>query len=74
MITDKLAEMEDEEEVPKIKLGDASCAAPDYTCAALPSWALVNSIGSNTTDNITTFDSTTLLKKACLHGMGRTSA
>ncbi|KAJ3766404.1 hypothetical protein FB446DRAFT_390943 [Lentinula raphanica] len=27
-ITDKLAEMEGEEEVPKIKLGDASCAAP----------------------------------------------
>ncbi|XP_006456125.1 endoplasmic reticulum Ca-transporting P-type ATPase [Agaricus bisporus var. bisporus H97] len=27
-ITDKLADMEGEEEVPKIKLGDASCAAP----------------------------------------------
>ena len=27
-ITDKLAEMEDENEPPKIKLGDASCAAP----------------------------------------------
>lgn len=27
-ITDKLSEMEDEDEVPKIKLGDASCAAP----------------------------------------------
>ncbi|KAF9000770.1 endoplasmic reticulum Ca-transporting P-type ATPase [Hymenopellis radicata] len=27
-ITDKLAEMEGEEDVPKIKLGDASCAAP----------------------------------------------
>ncbi|KIK63938.1 hypothetical protein GYMLUDRAFT_40148 [Collybiopsis luxurians FD-317 M1] len=27
-ITDKLAEMEGDEEVPKIKLGDASCAAP----------------------------------------------
>jgi len=27
-ITDKLAEMEGEDEVPKIKLGDASCAAP----------------------------------------------
>ncbi|EJD45106.1 hypothetical protein AURDEDRAFT_114214 [Auricularia subglabra TFB-10046 SS5] len=27
-ITDRLAEMGDEEEVPKIKLGDASCAAP----------------------------------------------
>ncbi|OBZ78195.1 Manganese-transporting ATPase 4 [Grifola frondosa] len=27
-ITDKLAEMESEDEVPKIKLGDASCAAP----------------------------------------------
>jgi manganese-transporting P-type ATPase len=27
-ITDQLAEMDDDEEVPKIKLGDASCAAP----------------------------------------------
>lgn len=27
-ITDKLSQMEDEDEVPKIKLGDASCAAP----------------------------------------------
>ncbi|KAH8827253.1 hypothetical protein DL96DRAFT_1606032 [Flagelloscypha sp. PMI_526] len=27
-ITDKLSEMEDEHEAPKIKLGDASCAAP----------------------------------------------
>ncbi|KAF5381790.1 hypothetical protein D9615_005499 [Tricholomella constricta] len=27
-ITDKMADMEGEEEVPKIKLGDASCAAP----------------------------------------------
>ena len=27
-ITDKLAEMDGEDEVPKIKLGDASCAAP----------------------------------------------
>ncbi|KAL0958887.1 hypothetical protein HGRIS_014206 [Hohenbuehelia grisea] len=27
-ITDKMAEMEGEDEVPKIKLGDASCAAP----------------------------------------------
>ncbi|CCM06202.1 uncharacterized protein FIBRA_08445 [Fibroporia radiculosa] len=27
-ITDKLATMEDEDDVPKIKLGDASCAAP----------------------------------------------
>ena len=27
-ITDKLAEMDGEEDVPKIKLGDASCAAP----------------------------------------------
>ena len=27
-ITDKLAEMDTDEEVPKIKLGDASCAAP----------------------------------------------
>lgn len=27
-ITDKLADMEGEDEVPKIKLGDASCAAP----------------------------------------------
>ena len=27
-ITDKLAEMDADEEVPKIKLGDASCAAP----------------------------------------------
>jgi cation-transporting ATPase 13A1 len=27
-ITDKMADMEGDEEVPKIKLGDASCAAP----------------------------------------------
>ena len=27
-ITDKMAEMEGDEETPKIKLGDASCAAP----------------------------------------------
>src|SRR5262245_52924715 len=27
-ITDKMADMEGEDEVPKIKLGDASCAAP----------------------------------------------
>lgn len=27
-ITDKLADMEGEDEVPKIKLGDAACAAP----------------------------------------------
>ena len=27
-ITDKLADMDVDEEVPKIKLGDASCAAP----------------------------------------------
>lgn len=27
-ITEKLADMEDENEPPKIKLGDASCAAP----------------------------------------------
>jgi cation-transporting ATPase 13A1 len=27
-ITDKMAEMEGEDDVPKIKLGDASCAAP----------------------------------------------
>lgn len=27
-ITDKMAEMDDENEPPKIKLGDASCAAP----------------------------------------------
>lgn len=27
-ITDKMAEMEGDEDVPKIKLGDASCAAP----------------------------------------------
>jgi cation-transporting ATPase 13A1 len=27
-ITDQLAEMDDENEPPKIKLGDASCAAP----------------------------------------------
>ena len=27
-ITDKMAEMEGDDDVPKIKLGDASCAAP----------------------------------------------
>lgn len=27
-ITEKMADMEGDEEVPKIKLGDASCAAP----------------------------------------------
>jgi cation-transporting ATPase 13A1 len=27
-MTDKLADLEDEDDVPKIKLGDASCAAP----------------------------------------------
>jgi cation-transporting ATPase 13A1 len=27
-ITDKMADMEADEDVPKIKLGDASCAAP----------------------------------------------
>lgn len=27
-ITEKMADMEDETEPPKIKLGDASCAAP----------------------------------------------